>query len=120
MDSVSRVQVSVCEGFVKSPLACAHCYKFNRCKSLVCFMVSCPQSFPQAAWKMFRTGGEERLRALIQLFFDAHFIPLSDQLVRATEYRAGTRAVGLSDQAFALHDVEDGCGASIADSEATL
>jgi hypothetical protein len=78
MDSVSRVQVSVREGFVKSPLACAHCYKFNRFKSLVCFMVSCPQSFPQAAWKMLRAGGEETFESSIQLFFDAHFVPLSD------------------------------------------
>lgn len=78
MDCVSRVQVSEREGFVKSPLACAHCYKFNRFKSLVCFMVSCPQSFPQAAWKMLRTGREESFRVLIELFFDAHFVPLSN------------------------------------------
>ena len=48
------------------------------------------------------------------------FIPLGDQLVRAAEHGTRARAVGLANQAFALHLIEDGGGAAIADAQAPL
>ena len=60
------------------------------------------------------------LREQIWLNVGAHLVPLGDHLVGAAEHGARAGTVGLADQPFALHHVEDGGGATVADTQATL
>ena len=54
------------------------------------------------------------------LLFCFLLVPLSDNLKRAAENRTRAGAIGFADQAFALHLIEHGGGAAIADAQAAL
>ncbi len=49
-----------------------------------------------------------------------HLVPLGYHLVCATEYWSRTRAVCLTNQALALHDIEDGSRTPVANTQTTL
>src|SRR5712692_6953660 len=96
--------------------ASAICWKCCEDKNLRHAMRPSSQAFPQQVWKSefaLRAQCGWHLRDPDLLAF--LLVPLGHNLIRAAEH--GTRAgpVGFADQAFALHLIEHGGGAAIAD-----
>src|SRR5688572_530371 len=61
-----------------------------------------------------------RLRGTKLLFPTTHFVPVGNHLVSATEHGTRTRTIGLTDQSFAFHHVENRRGAAVADTQPSL
>src|SRR4051812_36967801 len=83
-------------------------------------MARCPQSFPQVPWKNVSKELRRKNWPALLFFFAAAFIPLRHHFVSATEHWAGARAVGLADQPFPLHDVENCGGTAVTDAQSSL
>src|SRR4030095_4433256 len=57
---------------------------------------------------------------LVLSLVSAHLVPIRNHLVRTTEHWSRSGTIRLSDQPFALHDVENCSRASVSDSQSSL